>query len=80
MIEKLASERIKEYVENSINECIIKEGLDIFGFGKRLMRTQPKYYKNNITNWLDEMGASEYSVEVTVRLKGVGDSAAVLHG
>lgn len=80
MIEQLASKKIKEYVENSINECIIKESSDIFGFGKRLMRTQPKYYKNNITNWLEEMGASEYSVEVSVRLKGVGDSAAVLHG
>ena len=79
-IKAAAEEKIKYYIENSINECIIKTGSDVFCFGKRLKRTQPKYFKSNITNWLDDMKNAEYSVEVEVNLKGIGDSAAVLHG
>lgn len=79
-IEFTAEQKIKEIVENSINECIIKDKSDVFGFGKRLMRTQPKYYKSNIKNWSDDMDKSKFSVEVEVRIKGMGDSAAILHG
>ncbi len=79
-IEKAAEEKIKFYVENSINECIIKSGSDVFCYGKRLKRTQPKYFKSNITNWSEDMKNAEYYVGVKVDLKGIGDSAAVLYG
>lgn len=79
-LEFTAEQKIKEIVESSINECIIKDKSDVFGFGKRLMRTQPKFYKSNINNWSDDMDKSKYTVEVKVKIEGMGDSAAVLHG
>lgn len=79
-IEYAAEQRIKEYIENSVNECIMKDKSDVFGFGKRLMRTQPKYFKTNIKSWADDMDMLGYSVEVNVKLRGMGDSAAILHG
>lgn len=79
-IEATAAKKIKECVENSLKECIIKEETDVFGFGKRLMRTQAKYYKNYVKDWNSEMKNADYIVEATVRIKGMGDSAAIMQG
>lgn len=75
-----AEKKIEKCVENSVNECIIKESTDVFGFGKRLMRNKAEYYKKNIEDWHKDMKKSSFSVEADVKIKGVGDSAAVLHG
>lgn len=79
-IQKLAAQDIKEFVEKSIKECIIKNETDVFGFGKRLMRTKPKYYKNYVDDWSEDMSSAEFNVEVKVRVKGMGDSAAIMQG
>ena len=74
-----AEQTIKNYVENSINECIMNESADVFGFGRRLKRTCPRYYKANVDDWSEVMKACEYNAQVDVKIERVGGSVARLY-
>lgn len=79
-IGEAAQKQIKDYIENSINECIIKKQSDVFGFGTRLMRHEPKYFKSEITDWQATLPNISYEVSVQVKIKNIGGSAAALYG
>lgn len=74
-----AEQTIKNYVENSINECIMNESADVFGFGRRLKRTCLRYYKTNVDDWSEVMKACEYNAQVDVKIERVGGSVARLY-
>jgi len=78
-IGEYAEQAIKNYVENSINECIMKESADVFGFGRRLKRTCPSYYKANVSDWSEMMKNCEYNTQVNVKIERVGGSVARLY-
>ena len=74
-----AERAIENYVENSINECIMKESADVFGFGRRLKRTCPSFYKSNVSDWSEMMKNCEYNTQVDVKIERVGGSVARLY-
>lgn len=79
-IGEYAERAIEKYVENSINECIMNESADVFGFGRRLKRTCPRYFKSNVADWSEMMKNCEYNTQVNVKIERVGGSVARLYG
>ncbi len=79
-ISQSAENEIKQYIENSINKCIMEEGADVFGFSSRLKRCEPSYYKENVSDWNTSMKQTDYVTDISVKIKRVGGSAAVLNG
>lgn len=78
-ITKECEKEIKNRIEKSIDECIIKNGYDVFGFGKRLMRSEKEYYRQNITDWGSQMRDITFDAQVNVKMKQIGDSVADLN-
>lgn len=79
-ISQSAKNEINRYIENSIKKCIIEEGADVFGFSSRLKRCEPSFYKENVNDWDTSMKQTDYVTDISVKIKRVGGSAAVLNG
>ncbi len=79
-ISQSAESEIKQYIENSIKKCIMEESADVFGFSSRLKRCEPSFYKENVSDWNTSMKQTDYVTDISVKIKRVGGSAAVLNG
>ena len=64
-----AEEYIKALAVNSIDECLIKNGIDVFGFSERLERKSE-------TASLDLLRQADYNISVEFKIKRMGDSIA----
>ncbi len=79
-ISQSAKNAIKDYIENSIKQCIMEEGADVFGFSSRLKRCEPSFYKENVSDWNTSMKQTDYVTDVSVKIKRLGGSSAALYG
>lgn len=66
--EKNMEEHIKKEVTNTIQKVQEKHGVDIFGFGDALNRSQPKKFKEVENKWNEEFIKGEVEVHVDMHL------------
>ncbi|AZU61818.1 Ger(x)C family spore germination protein [Neobacillus mesonae] len=62
-LEKLASAQIKKEVEDAIKQ-VQGYKADIFGFGERVHRSNPKLWKKIKADWNNQFASMDYHVEV----------------
>ncbi len=78
-IGEYARKSITQCVQNSIDECINKDSSDVFGFGRRLKRTYPDYFRDNVFSWEESMKKARYNIQVNVKIERVGGSVAKIY-
>lgn len=78
-IGEYARKSITQCVQNSIDECINKDSSDVFGFGRRLKRTYPDYFRDNVSSWEESMKKARYNTQVNVKIERVGGSVAKIY-
>lgn len=66
--EQLANE-IKSEIRAAVNQAVIEDGCDIFGFGALIYRKNPEYWQKLRRNWNEAMSKCEYKIEVTASVK-----------
>ena len=57
---------MEEEISSSLEQAVIDEGCDVFGFGNLLWQRYPERWRQEGDQWPDLMGRCRYQVEVTL--------------
>lgn len=71
-LEELLNRRIEEYVESNIENVQKNFGIDIFGFGEFIHRSNPDTWKKLSENWDDSFSNMHVNVKSTSKIRGLG--------
>ncbi len=69
ILARTAENYIKALAQNSIDECILKNEIDVFGFSRRLERKIKEVS-------IEILKSADYNITVNFKIKRMGDSAA----
>ncbi|WP_417898548.1 Ger(x)C family spore germination protein [Bacillus haimaensis] len=74
-LERLTEKDIKDVMIQSINAAQKEYGLDVFGFGLDIHRSDPKYWKSVKNTWDEQFSTMTVNVEVDVSIRKFGKRA-----
>lgn len=66
-------QRLEEECRDALQTCMMENRSDIFQFGKRILQTDPAYYREHVEGqWDTLMTKAQYHVQVEVSIERVG--------
>lgn len=68
-IEQQLAEEIKSEITAAIEQAVISDSCDVFGFGALLYRTNPEYWQTIKSDWKKIMAKCSYEITVTASVK-----------
>ncbi|WP_427181901.1 Ger(x)C family spore germination protein [Paenibacillus sp. TC-CSREp1] len=71
-LEKATQDRLKELMEKSVNSVRRKYHVDIFGFGKEIYQTDPKFFKKHEQDWDKYFEDLDVVYEANAQIRRVG--------
>ena len=79
-VEKLcqaAEDYIKALTENSIDKCIVKNKIDVFGLSRYAKRKMPELTDKNKTEAIELLRQADYNISAVFKIKRMGDSSVI---
>lgn len=76
-ITQAASNEIKNQIIDALDVSFKEYKIDPFGFGNRLWRSETEYYSKICDNWNENLPSFEYSVNVDLDLRRIGDEGLI---
>ncbi len=67
-MEQALAEELRQEAESAIEQAVILDRCDIFGFGAMLYRNDPAYWETVAENWKNQMAACRYTVRAEVKI------------
>ena len=71
-LEKLREQQLTKQLENTVQTVQKKYKVDIFGFGKKIHQTYPRFWKKVSDNWENHFANLKVNFKVDVAIKLVG--------
>lgn len=68
-LEEAAEALLKGQIEAAVQQAVIEDGCDIFGFGNQVFRQRSGYWRENGAEWDRLVRAGRYSVQVDVAVR-----------
>ncbi len=68
-IEDAARQLLEEDTRDAIEQAVINDGCDIFGFGRLMYREEPGLWRENKERWPDLMRECQYQVSASVKVR-----------
>ena len=65
-LERAAAAQLEEEISSALEQAVIQEGCDVFGFGNLLWQRYPERWRQEGDQWPALMGRCRYQVEVTL--------------
>lgn len=72
-IRKKANNEIKKYIKKALNVAIENE-TDIFGFGLKLYKSNPKYFNKVKDNWNDDLKNLDFNIKSDLIIKSISST------
>ncbi|WP_158590954.1 Ger(x)C family spore germination protein [Acutalibacter sp. 1XD8-33] len=68
-LEAAAAQLLREEAASAIEQSAVRDGCDIFGFGRRLYRHYTGFWQENSQDWPQILSQCHYEVEVNVKVR-----------
>ena len=68
-IEDAARQLLEGEVHSAIEQAVMEDGCDIFGFGRLLYRKEPDFWREQKESWPDLMKECRYQVSASVKVR-----------
>ncbi len=68
-IEDAARQLLEDEVHSAIEQAVMEDGCDIFGFGRLLYRKEPDFWREQKESWPDLMKECRYQVSANVKVR-----------
>lgn len=73
LMNEALKQRLEQECRDALQTCIMENQSDIFQFGKRILQTNPAYYREHVEGkWDTLMTKAQYHVQVEVSIERVG--------
>ncbi|MCV9886322.1 Ger(x)C family spore germination protein [Metabacillus halosaccharovorans] len=70
-IEKTFEDEVKSQI-NQVMETVQKEQTDVFGFGEKLSKSDPKYWEKHKKEWDDLFSKASFSININSKISNTG--------